>query len=80
MDFTPNIPMILVVMLSLDWPCIIADDNRLLSLASPDDYLNICMDGISHKQKPGPESQLFDKVTFLYCITLNRVLHAGLLG
>ncbi|XP_060569845.1 folate receptor alpha-like isoform X2 [Ruditapes philippinarum] len=35
--------------------------NRLLQFSSPDEYLNICTDGISHKKAPGPESGLFDK-------------------
>ena len=36
--------------------------NRLLELNTVDDYLNVCMDGVSHKLKPGPEGDLFQKV------------------
>ena len=40
--------------------------NRLLELNTVDDYLNVCMDGVSHKLKPGPEADLFQKVNFFY--------------
>ena len=36
--------------------------NRLIELKSPQEYLDICLDGILHKQTPGPESELFNQV------------------
>lgn len=37
--------------------------NRLLDLNTVEDFMNICLDGISHKTTPGPESQLFQQVS-----------------
>ncbi|XP_045203143.2 folate receptor alpha-like [Mercenaria mercenaria] len=40
---------------------LVCDGNRLLKLGSPEEYMNICLNGISHKTAPGPESKLFEK-------------------
>ncbi|KAL4230396.1 folic acid receptor [Mactra antiquata] len=41
---------------------VVSDDgNRLSTFTSPEEIMNACMLGISHKTSPGPESELFDK-------------------
>ncbi|XP_052226595.1 folate receptor gamma-like isoform X2 [Dreissena polymorpha] len=49
--------LVLVVMLGTSY------GNRLAGLSTLDDYMNICMDGIIHKDKPTPEAELFQKCT-----------------
>lgn len=39
--------------------------NRLAGLSTLDDYMNICMDGVIHKEEPGPEAELFQKVGYI---------------
>lgn len=56
------------------------EGNRLLELSTVEEYMNICMDGISHKSVPGPESDLFNKVGTVCTISvLNTVLSFALL-
>lgn len=35
--------------------------NRLLTYNNPEQFLNVCLNGLLHKDAPGPEAQLFDK-------------------
>ncbi|XP_052793667.1 folate receptor gamma-like isoform X3 [Mya arenaria] len=55
MDYT------LLLVLGISYVC--GEASRLSELTSADDYMNICMDGVSHKGSPGPEDKLFDKCT-----------------
>ena len=48
-----------VVLMFLSNSC---HSNRLLDLKTPEEYLDVCLDGILHKQTPGPEAELFNKV------------------
>ena len=56
-DFTMSTSNTLaIVLLSL---CVALAERSTL-----DDYINTCMDGVSHKSKPGKEDELFQQVGF----------------
>jgi len=42
---------------------VLCEGNRLHGLNTVDNFMNICMDGQSHKSLPGQESELFSKVS-----------------
>lgn len=42
--------------------------NRLENLTTVDDFMNICLDSKLHKVEPGPEDQLFNLVSYTFCL------------
>jgi len=65
---TPHQQVSMVSRLLCAAMCVIVHGNRLLDINTVDEYMNICMDGISHKTRPGPEAALFDKVRIKYVL------------